>query len=260
MYTFFDCKRKNVNFVRCRGYRLLLVIYRMGQRLRKLRKIRKIRLHREGTHILIVSAICLAGLCAALHYCFESRVPFIVVTVISSLVYTLIVNFYRCPIRKFEFDTTDIVVAPADGKVVVIEETDEPEYFHDRRLMISIFMSPLNVHANWIPVDGHVKYVRHYDGNHRAAWLPKSSIENERSTLVIETPSGQEVLVRQVAGAMARRVVTYLEEGSDYEIDEHLGFIKLGSRVDVYLPLTAVPQVALGDRTTGNETVIAKLK
>ena len=105
-----------------------------------------------------------------------------------------------------------------------------------------------------------MKYVRHYDGNHNAAWLPKSSIENERSTIVIETPGGEEVLVRQVAGAMARRVVTYLEEGMEYEIDEHLGFIKLGSRVDVYLPLSASPCVGLGYKTTGNETVIAKLK
>lgn len=232
----------------------------MGRRLRKLGKIRKIRLHREGTHILIVSGILFVAICGCLDYCFESRIPFIIVSILCSLIYALIVNFYRCPIRKFELDTTDLVVAPADGKVVVVEETDENEYFHDCRLMISIFMSPFNVHANWIPVDGSVKYVRHYDGNHHAAWLPKSSIENERSTIVIETPSGQEVLVRQVAGAMARRVVTYLEEGSEYEIDEHLGFIKLGSRVDVYLPLSASACVGLGYKTTGNETVIAKLK
>ena len=226
---------------------------------RRLRKLRKIRLHREGTHILVISAIVLAVVCAAVHFFFESKVPFIVFTVLSSLVYLLIVNFYRCPIRKFEYDTTGVVVASADGKIVVVEETSEEEYFHDRRLMISIFMSPLNVHANWIPVDGRVKYVRHYDGNHSAAWLPKSSIENERSTIVIETPDGQEVLVRQVAGAMARRVVTYLEEGGEYEIDDHLGFIKLGSRVDVYLPLSATPCVELGQRTTGNETIIARL-
>lgn len=226
---------------------------------RRLRKLRKIRLHREGTHILVISAIVLAVVCAAVYFCFESKVPFIVFTVLSSLVYLLIVNFYRCPIRKFEYETTGVVVAPADGKIVVVEETSEAEYFHDRRLMISIFMSPLNVHANWIPVDGRVKYVRHYDGNHSAAWLPKSSIENERSTIVIETPDGQEVLVRQVAGAMARRVVTYLEEGGEYEIDDHLGFIKLGSRVDVYLPLSATPCVELGQRTTGNETIIARL-
>lgn len=226
---------------------------------RRLRKLRKIRLHREGTHILVISAIVLAVVCAAVYFCFESKVPLIVFTVLSSLVYLLIVNFYRCPIRKFEYETTGVVVASADGKIVVVEETSEEEYFHDRRLMISIFMSPLNVHANWIPVDGRVKYVRHYDGNHSAAWLPKSSIENERSTIVIETPDGQEVLVRQVAGAMARRVVTYLEEGGEYEIDDHLGFIKLGSRVDVYLPLSATPCVELGQRTTGNETIIARL-
>ena len=229
----------------------------MGKRLRKLRKIR---IHSEGTHILVVGAIALAFLCAAVYYAFPSRVPFIVVTVISAVSYTLVANFYRCPIRKFEYDTKGVVIAPADGKVVVVEEVSEEEYFHDRRLMISIFMSPLNVHANWIPVDGRVKLVRHYPGNHHAAWLPKSSIENERSTIVIETPEGQEVLARQIAGAMARRVVTYLEEGEEYEIDEHMGFIKLGSRVDLYLPLGTEVCVGLGQKTTGNETVIARLK
>ena len=195
-----------------------------------------------------------------MHYAFESKVPFIVFTTLSAILYALIVNFYRCPIRKFESDTTGIVIAPADGKVVVIEEVEENEYFHGPRMMVSIFMNPLNVHANWIPVDGRVKLVRHYNGNHRAAWLPKASIENERSTIVIETPEGHEVLTRQVAGAMARRVVTYLEEGKDYEIDDHMGFIKFGSRVDVYLPLGTEICVALGQKTTGNETVLAKLK
>ncbi|MBQ8968121.1 MAG: phosphatidylserine decarboxylase family protein [Bacteroidaceae bacterium] len=228
----------------------------MGKRLRRLRQLR---IHSEGRNILVGAAILLPLVCAASHYCFETKVPFIVLTVLSVLIYGLIANFYRCPIRKFESDTQGIVIAPADGRVVVVEETEENEYFHDRRRMISIFMSPLNVHANWIPVDGRVKLVRHYDGNHHAAWLPKSSVENERSTIVIETPDGQEVLVRQVAGAMARRVVTYLEEGIDYEIDDHMGFIKLGSRVDVFLPLTARPCVQLDQKTTGNETVIARL-
>jgi len=229
----------------------------MGTRLRRLRQLR---IHSEGTHILISSAILLVAVCFALHFCCASRIPLIVVAATGTLLYALTVNFYRCPIRKFESDTRGVVIAPADGKIVVIEEVEENEYFHDRRLMISIFMSPLNVHANWIPVDGRVKLVRHYDGNHNAAWLPKSSIENERSTIVIETPEGHEVLVRQVAGAMARRVVTYLEEGIDYEIDDHMGFIKLGSRVDVFLPLDAQVYVKLDQRTTGNETVIAKLK
>lgn len=229
----------------------------MGKRLRRLRQLR---IHSEGTHILITSAILLVVICLALHFCCTSRIPLIVVAAVGGLAYALTANFYRCPIRKFEYDTRGVVIAPADGKVVVIEDVDEPEYFHDRRLMISIFMSPLNVHANWIPVDGRVKVVRHYDGNHNAAWLPKSSIENERSTIVIETPEGHEVLVRQVAGAMARRVVTYLEEGIDYEIDDHMGFIKLGSRVDVYLPLNTKVCVKLNQKTTGNETVIAQLK
>ncbi|MBR1789616.1 MAG: phosphatidylserine decarboxylase family protein [Bacteroidaceae bacterium] len=229
----------------------------MGKRLRKLRNIR---LHREGTRILTAAALALALSCTLVHYAFESRVPFIVFTTLSAVLYALIVNFYRCPIRKFESDTTGIVIAPADGKVVVIEEVEENEYFHAPRMMVSIFMNPLNVHANWIPVDGKVKLVHHYNGNHRAAWLPKASIENERSTIVIETPGGHEVLTRQVAGAMARRVVTYLEEGKDYEIDDHMGFIKFGSRVDLYLPLGTEICVTLGQKTTGNETVIAKLK
>ena len=185
----------------------------MGKRLKRLRRLRQLRIHSEGTHVLIGSALFLAVVCVAAHFCFESRVPLIILASVGGVAYALTVNFYRCPIRKYEYDTTNIVIAPADGKVVVIEEVDEEEYFHDRRLMISIFMSPFNVHANWIPVDGRVKIVRHHQGNHRAAWLPKASIENERSTIVIETPEGQEILVRQVAGAMARRVVTYLEEG-----------------------------------------------
>ncbi|MBQ8050575.1 MAG: phosphatidylserine decarboxylase family protein [Bacteroidaceae bacterium] len=228
----------------------------MGKRLRKLRKIR---IHSEGTHILTVSAVVLVLICLSIHLFCDSKPLFIVAVTLSALFYLLVANFYRCPIRNFESDTTGIVIAPADGHIVVIEEVEETEYFHDRRLQVSIFMSPFNVHANWIPVDGRVKMVRHYDGNHLAAWLPKSSIENERSTIVIETPQGQEILTRQIAGAMARRVVTYLEEGEEYEIDEHMGFIKLGSRVDLFLPLGAEVCVRLGQKTTGNETIIAKL-
>lgn len=227
---------------------------------RRLRKLRKQRIHHEGIQILVFSALVLMAVSFALHHFCDSRIPFVAFTVWAAATYTLIANFYRCPIRKFESETEGIVIAPADGHVVVIEEVLENEYFHDQRLQMSIFMSPLNVHANWIPVDGTVKLVRHEPGNHHAAWLPKSSIENERSTIVIETPEGQEILVRQIAGAMARRVVTYVEEGNEYEIDEHLGFIKLGSRVDVYLPLTAIPLVQLGQKTTGNETIIARLK
>ena len=227
---------------------------------RRLRKLRKLRLHHEGVHILILSAIVFGAICAGLYYFLETRIPFIISVIFLSVVYLVMLNFFRCPIRKFESDTTGVVIAPADGKVVVIEEVDENEYFHDRRLQISIFMNLFNVHANWIPVDGRVRLVRHQPGNHHYAWLPKASIENERSTVVIQTPDGQEILVRQIAGALARRVVTYLEENIDYEIDDHMGFIKFGSRVDVFLPLTAKPCVEIDQRTTGNETILARLK
>ncbi len=148
----------------------------------------------------------------------------------------------------------------ADCKIVVIEEVDEHEYFHDKRLMISIFMSPFNVHANWFPVDGKVKSVVHKNGNFHKAWLPKASEENEHADVLITTPEGDDVLCRQIAGAMARRIVTYAKVDEDCYIDEHLGFIKLGSRVDVYLPIGTEVCVKMGQNTTGDQTVIAKLK
>ena len=169
-------------------------------------------------------------------------------------------NFFRCPIRFFFWFSEKVVVAPADGKVVVIQEVNEDEYLHERRLMISIFMSPLNVHANWYPVDGEVKLVEHQDGRFRKAYLPKASTENERSAVLIETPEGVNILVRQIAGAMARRIVTYANQGDTCYIDEHLGFIKFGSRVDVYLPMDSDICVKMGQKTTGNQTIIAKLK
>jgi phosphatidylserine decarboxylase len=162
--------------------------------------------------------------------------------------------------RIFTGETENVVVAPADGKIVVIEEVEENEYFHDRRKMVSVFMSVTNVHANWFPVEGIVKMVRHHNGNFAKAWLPKASVENERSTIVISTPSGHDVLVRQVAGAVARRIVTYAREEQTCKLDNHLGFIKFGSRVDVYLPLDAEIDVVMGQTTTGNTTVLGRLK
>lgn len=166
----------------------------------RLKKLKKIRIHREGTHILWASFLLLLLINAALYWGIDCKIPFYVVAVASIAVYLLMVNFFRCPIRLFGKDTEKIVVAPADGKIVVIEEVDENEYFHDRRLMISIFMSIVNVHANWYPVDGTIKKVAHHNGNFMKAWLPKASTENERSTVVIETPEGVEVLTRQIAG------------------------------------------------------------
>ncbi len=226
---------------------------------RKLNKLKKIRIHREGTHTLTGGAFVLILLNALLYYAFDCKIPFYVSVTICSILYLVVVNFFRCPIRRFEGETENVVVAPADGKIVVIEEVDENEYFHDRRLMISIFMSLTNVHANWIPVDGTVKLVAHHNGNFHKAWLPKASIENERSTVVIETPDGVDILVRQIAGAMARRIVTYAQENEDCFIDEHMGFIKFGSRVDLFLPVGTKVNVKLGQKTTGNETVIARL-
>lgn len=226
----------------------------------RLKKLKKIRIHREGTHILIGAMLFLLVLNAAFYFLFECKIPFYLLAVTSIVLYSLMLNFFRCPIRLFEGETEKVVVAPADGKIVVIEEVDEHEYFHDRRLMISIFMSILNVHANWYPVDGVVKHVSHQNGRFLKAWLPKASTENERSMIVIETPDGEEVLARQIAGAMARRIVTYAEKGEDCYIDEHMGFIKFGSRVDVYLPLGTEVCVKMGQLTTGNQTVIARLK
>jgi len=229
----------------------------MGKRLRKLKKIR---LHHEGKSTLLWSAIVLGVLNFIILHVFESRLPFDICIALSAVLYGILLNFFQCPIRTFEGETDGVVVAPADGKVVVVEETEETEYFHDKRIMVSIFMSLFNVHANWIPVDGTVKVVRHYDGNFHRAWLPKASEENERSTVVIETPDGTEILLRQVAGAMARRIVTYPSVGEDCYVDEHLGFIKFGSRVDLYLPLGTEVLVDLHQKTVGNETIIAKLK
>ncbi len=226
----------------------------------RLKRLKKIRIHREGTHTLIGSLLLLLVVNSALYFGLNNKVPFYIVGAISLIVYGILVNFFRCPIRLFGQDTEKVVVAPADGKIVVIEEVEENEYFHDRRLMISIFMSLVNVHANWYPVDGTIKKVGHQNGKFMKAWLPKASTDNERSIVVIETPEGIEVMARQIAGAMARRIVTYAEPGEECYIDEHMGFIKFGSRVDVYLPLGTEVLVKLGQLTTGNQTVIAKLK
>lgn len=229
-------------------------------RLQKLKNLRKIRLHREGTEILIVSAILLLALNGLVYWACHFGLPFYILATISIILYLLMVNFFRCPIRRFEQDSEKIVVAPADGRIVVVQEVDEQEYFHERKLMISIFMSVTNVHANWYPVDGVVKHVSHQNGKFMKAWLPKASTENERSTIVIETPEGHTVMARQIAGAVARRIVTYAKAGEECYIDEHMGFIKFGSRVDVYLPLGTEVCVEMGQKTTGNQTIIAKLK
>ena len=200
----------------------------------KLKRIKQVRIHHEGNHTLVGSALFLIMCCAVAYAVGLPDFVFYALVALSG--------------------------APADGKVVVNEEVEENEYFGDRRRMVSIFMSLVNVHANWFPVDGYVTRVEHQNGNFHMAWLPKASLENEHSTVIIRTPRGQEIMVRQVAGALARRIVTYARPDEECYIDEHLGFIKFGSRVDLFLPLDAKVEVSLGQSATGNQTVIARLK
>ena len=232
----------------------------MVNKIKKLKKLKKIRIHREGTETLLLGGVILIVVASLLWMLFECKVAFWSFLVIYGIAYGIIINFFRCPISVFNGETEKLVVAPADGKIVVIEEVDENTYFHDRRIMVSIFMSLFNVHANWFPVDGKVKMVEHKDGNFHKAWLPKASEENEHADVVITTPEGVDILCRQIAGAMARRIVTYAKPDEDCYIDEHLGFIKLGSRVDVFLPLGTEICVKMGQLTTGDQTVLAKLK
>lgn len=182
-----------------------------------------------------------------------------IISLASAVFYLLLVNFYRSPRRKFEGNPCNAVVASADGRVVALEEVYEPEYLKCRCIQLSVFMSPTNVHANWFPVNGEVVYAKHHPGRFMAAYLPKSSTENERSTVVIRTPEGQLVLMRQVAGAMARRIVTYAEPGDEASIEDHMGFIKLGSRVDLYLPLGTDIYVSIGEPTVGGITQVGLL-
>jgi len=176
----------------------------------------------------------------------------------SLMLYVFLLFFFRLPSRELEPDP-GLVYAPADGKVVVIEETMENEYFKDMRLQVSIFMSPFNVHSNRYPVSGHIKYVGYHPGENMVAWHPKSSELNERSTIVVETKAGTEILIRQIAGAVARRIVTYSKENQDVMQGDELGFIKFGSRVDVFLPIGTEVEVPILQMVKANKTIIAKI-
>lgn len=219
------------------------------------------KVHHEGRGVLTTYFIILVLLNGALWYFFQHSFLSYIIGAISLVLFLIVLNFYRSPYRQFKGETDNVVVASADGKVVAIEEVYEGEYFNDKRIIVSIFMSPFNVHANWYPINGKVLLSKHHDGRFMAAYLPKSSTENERSTVVMETEDGNhQILLRQVAGAMARRIVTYAQPGEVAHIDEHLGFIKLGSRVDVYLPVDTEILVEMDQKVTGNQTVIAKFK
>lgn len=220
----------------------------------------RVKIHHEGTSILVVMAAILLVVNAPLWLYARPLVWAVTVTTVSAVLYLLAVNFFRSPRRMFTGDPVNAVVSSADGTVVALEETFEDEYLHCRCIQLSVFMSILNVHANWFPVDGTVTYIKHHSGRFMAAYLPKSSTENERSTVAIRTPEGQTVLMRQIAGAMARRIVTYARPGDTASIEDHIGFIKFGSRVDLFLPLGTEILVNIGDKTTGGITQVARLK
>lgn len=219
----------------------------------------RVKIHHEGVNILIILAIAVAIILVPLWLWVEPKAVGIASTVVLGVLYMLVVNFFRSPKRKFVGSPVNAVVSSADGKVVALEEVFEDEYLHCRCIQLSVFMTVLNVHANWFPVDGEVVYTKHHSGRFLAAYLPKSSTENERSTVVIRTPEGQLVLMRQVAGAMARRIVTYAHPGVEANIEDHMGFIKFGSRIDLYLPLGTEICVKIGDKTTGGVTVVGRL-
>ncbi|MDF9829979.1 phosphatidylserine decarboxylase [Parabacteroides sp. PF5-6] len=225
----------------------------------KRRRLKRMTVHKEGTGLLLSLFTVLFVANMTLYYTVGCKALVYTVLAVSSVFFLLLLNFFRSPFRRFPFDPEGMVVAPADGTIVAIEEVKENEILHENRLQVSIFMSVFNVHANWFPVNGTVKYVSHHNGRFMAAYLPKSSTENERSAVVITTRSGIDILVRQIAGAMARRIVTYAQVGDDCCVDEHLGFIKFGSRVDLYLPLDAEILVEMDQKVTGNQTVIARI-
>ena len=221
----------------------------------------KVKIHREGTNRLVVLMLILVIInLSAWMFIRPAAIP-VTFSVISGILYLFVVNFFRSPHRTFHGGNRDnLVVSSVDGTVVALEEVFEPEVLRRKVRMLSVFMSVLNVHANWFPVDGEVLLVRHHKGRFMSAYLPKASIENERSTVLIRATNGQEILVRQIAGAVARRIVTYAQPGETANIEDHMGFIKFGSRVDIYLPLDAEILVKIGDKTTGGITEVAHLK
>ena len=217
------------------------------------------KVHKEGTGLLLTLFSVLFVVNVAFYHTVGKGILFYTVATISTILFLLILNFFRSPFRRFPYDSEGLVIAPADGTIVAIEEVMENEILHRQCLQISIFMSVFNVHANWFPVNGTVKHVSHNNGRFMAAYLPKSSTENERSAVVITTKNGVDVLARQIAGALARRIVTYAKVGEKCHVDEQMGFIKFGSRVDVYLPVGTEVLIEMDQKVTGNQTPIARL-
>ncbi len=220
----------------------------------------RVKIHREGTNILIILLLMLAVInTPAWMFIRPVAIP-IVFTAISIIIFLLVLNFFRSPRRTFKGDRKNVVVSSVDGKVVALERVFESECLHREVIQLSVFMSVFNVHANWFPVDGTVELVRHHPGRFYSAYLPKASVENERSTVLIRANCGAQVMMRQIAGAVARRIVTYARRGEEASIEDHMGFIKFGSRVDLFLPLDTEIFVKIGDHTVGGVTVVGRLK
>ena len=213
-------------------------------------------IHKEGFRMLTVLAILLVTVVAISYFYFPYAWKFI--AALALVLFLIVLQFFRNPDRTVATIDDTKILAPCDGKVVVIEEAEETEYFKDKRLQISVFMSPLNVHVNRNPVSGEVKYSKLHKGKYLVAWHPKSSTENERTTVVYES-NGKLILMRQIAGALAKRIVNYLKPGDQVVQGADMGFIKFGSRVDLYLPLDADVKVKIGDKVTGNRSVIAEV-
>lgn len=217
------------------------------------------KVHKEGTGLLLTLFTVFFIVDVSLYHILGAGGWFYSVTFVTLVFFLLVLNFFRSPFRRFPYDSEGLVIAPADGTIVAIEEVMENEILQKKCLQISIFMSVFNVHANWFPVNGTVTHVSHQNGRFMAAYLPKSSTENERSAVVVRTRKGVDVLARQIAGAMARRIVTYAKEGEKCTVDEQMGFIKFGSRVDVYLPVGTEVLIEMDQKVTGNQTPIARL-
>jgi len=213
-------------------------------------------IHKEGHKILIGTSLFLAVANFLVFYFFPSAL--MVVGIISAIIFLLVLQFFRNPPRRIKLVDDNIVYAPADGKIVVIEEAHETEYFKAKRLQVSIFMSPTNVHVNRNPVSGTINYFKYHPGKYLVAWHPKSSTENERTTTVIDN-GNDEILMRQIAGALAKRIVNYVETGEEVEQGTDMGFFKFGSRVDLFLPLDAKIEIKMGQKVKGNKTIIARL-
>lgn len=215
--------------------------------------------HREGWPSLFIVVLFSAIITFIAHYFFpEFAVAHWFAYLLSGFLIITILQFFRDPKRVFTIDEGKII-APADGKVVVIEETEEGEYFKDKRLQVSIFMSPINVHINRYPIAGKVAFFKYHPGKFLAAWEPKSSTDNERTTVVVEHKNGKQILFRQIAGALARRIVWYCKEGDTAQQCQEMGFIKFGSRVDLFLPLGTKLHVKIGDVVNGSQSVIGEI-